>query len=239
MWCAMSEKPERSPSILVVDNHDCITQSMATVMRHEGFDVEIAPSGWAGLRLAAARAFDLVVVDLMLEDPRDRPLGRRFRASGHDAPVLYLAAKKEARCRVLEARAGVDSYLWRPFSMMGLVARIKTMLRSPVGEERRLRFADLVMNEDSREIWRADSPIHLSETEFSLLRLFLLNPRRVLSKHRIVDHAWHYDFAGSPDIVETYVFYLRKKLDALGPPLIHTIRHVGYVLRERQYPQGG
>ena len=230
---AVSMIPVRTSSILVVDNGAYVPQAMATVMRHEGFEVEIVRSGRAALKLATERAFDLVVLDLEFADLHDRALRRRIRASGHDAPVLYLAAKKDAHGRAPEARSGIDANLWKPFSMIELVVRIRSILRRRAGEELRLRFADLVMNEESRQVWRADNPVHLSETEFGLLRLFLLKPRQVLSKHRIVDYAWPYDFSGSPDIVETYVFYLRKKLDPFGPSLIHTIRHVGYILRER------
>ena len=229
---AVSTRPVRTPRILVVDNHAYVPQAMASVMRHEGFEVEIVRSGRAALKLVTERAFDLVVLDLAVADLHDRSLRRRIRASGHDAPVLYLAATMDSHGRASEARAGIDDYLWRPFSMIELVVRIRSLLRRRAGEELRLHFADLVMNEESREVWRADNPVHLSETEFGLLRLFLLKPRQVLSKHRIVDYAWHYDFSGSPDIVETYVFYLRKKLDPFGPSLIHTIRHVGYILRE-------
>jgi two-component system OmpR family response regulator len=229
----VSMRAVRTSSILVVDNHAYVPQAMATVMRHEGFEVEIVRSGRAALKSATERAFDLVVLDLVFADFYDRVLRRRIRASGHDAPVLYLVAKKDAHGRAPAARAGIDDYLWRPFSMIELIIRIRSIIRRRAGEELRLRFADVVMNDESREVWRAENPVHLSETEFSLLRLFLLKPRQVLSKHRIVDYAWHYDFSGSPDIVETYVFYLRKKLDPFGPSLIHTIRHVGYILRER------
>jgi two-component system OmpR family response regulator len=231
--CAEPTSPVIPASILVVDNHASLPQTMATVLRYEGFEVDIVRSDGAALQLVTERAFDLVVLDLVVADLNDRALRRRFRASEHDPPVLYLTAKKGAHGRTPEERAGMDDYLWRPFSMTELVVRIGSILRRCAGEELKLRFADLVMSEESREVWRNDNPVHLSHTEFGLLRLFLLKPRQVLSKHRIVDYAWHYDFSGSPDIVETYVFYLRKKLDPFGPSLIHTIRHVGYVLREQ------
>jgi two-component system OmpR family response regulator len=131
---------------------------------------------------------------------------------------------------------GGDDYVSKPFSLIEIVARTKAILRRrhPPGDDRRLQFADLVMDEESHEVWRAGVPVNLTATEFNLLRLFLLNPRHVLSKDQIIDHVWHYDFGGNQNIVETYVRYLRKKLNALGPPIIHTIRLVGYVMREGQ-----
>jgi len=230
--CAVSRKPVGSQSILVVDNHDSIAESMASVMRYEGYTVRVARSGQAGLNLANEMAFDLVVADVALADLHGRGLARRLHANGADIPFLYLASKDEVRGSVAEVKINVDNYLLRPFSMMELIARIRVMFPRRGGDDFRIRFADLIINEHSHEVWRADRLVHLSETEFDLLLLFLLHPRQVLSKDRIVDHAWRYNFAGSRSIVETYVFYLRKKLDAHGPPLIHTIRHVGYIMRE-------
>jgi two-component system OmpR family response regulator len=151
-------------------------------------------------------------------------------------PVLFLTAKSEVEDRIAGLTIGGDDYVAKPFSLMEVVARAKAILRrrSPTEEDRRLRFADLVMDEESHEVFRAGTPVRLTATEFNLLRIFLLNPRHVLSKDQIIDHVWHYDFGGNQNIVETYVRYLRKKLDALGPPLIHTIRLVGYVLREER-----
>ncbi len=220
--------------ILVVDDEASIVDSVATVLRYEGFDVDVASSGRAALQMAQETAFDLVVLDVMLPDLDGLEVTRRIRADGLDIPVLFLTAKSEVEDRVAGLTVGGDDYVSKPFSLIEIIARVKAILRrrQPADDDRRLRFADIVMDEDSHEVWRSGSPVRLTATEFNLLRLFLLNPRRVLSKDQIIDHVWHYDFGGNQNIVETYVRYLRKKLDAFGPPLIHTIRLVGYVMRE-------
>jgi two-component system OmpR family response regulator len=170
----------------------------------------------------------------MLPDLDGLEVTRRIRADGLDVPILFLTAKSEVHDRVAGLTVGGDDYVAKPFSLVEIVARTKAILRrrQRADDDRTLRFADLVMDEESHEVTRAGKPIRLTATEFNLLRLFLLNPRHVLSKDQIIDHVWHYDFGGNQNIVETYVRYLRKKLDAHGPPLIHTIRLVGYVLRE-------
>ena len=220
--------------ILVVDDEASIVDSVATVLRYEGFDVDVASSGRAALQMAQETAFDLVVLDVMLPDLDGLEVTRRIRADGLDIPVLFLTAKSEVEDRVAGLTVGGDDYVSKPFSLIEIIARVKAILRrrQPADDDRRLRFADIVMDEDSHEVWRSGSAVRLTATEFNLLRLFLLNPRRVLSKDQIIDHVWHYDFGGNQNIVETYVRYLRKKLDAFGPPLIHTIRLVGYVMRE-------
>jgi two-component system OmpR family response regulator len=220
--------------ILVVDDEASIVDSVATVLRYEGFEVEVASSGRAALQKAQDSSFDLVVLDVMLPDLDGLEVTRRIRADGIDVPVLFLTAKSDVEDRVAGLTVGGDDYVSKPFSLIEVVARTKAILRrrQPADDDRRLRFADLVMDEESHELWRAGHPVRLTATEFNLLRLFLLNPRHVLSKDQIIDHVWHYDFGGNQNIVETYVRYLRKKLDAFGPPLIHTIRLVGYVLRE-------
>ncbi len=220
--------------ILVVDDEESIVDSVSTVLRYEGFEVETARSGRAGLAKAQGEAFDLLVLDVMLPDLDGFEVTRRLRADGIDTPVLFLTAKNEPADMVAGLALGGDDYVAKPFSLAVLVARARAILRRarPEATETRLRFADLEMDEESHEVWRGGVPIQLTATEFNVLRLFLLNPRRVLSKDQIIDHVWHYDFGGNQNIVETYVRYLRRKLDALGPPLIHTIRLVGYVLRE-------
>ena len=158
---------------------------------------------------------------------------RRLRADGVDVRCC-LTARSEVEDLVAGLAVGGDDYVSKPFSLAKIVARAKALVRRRQGDERdrRLRFADLVMDEGTREVSRGGQPFKLTATEFSLLRLFLLNPRLVLSKEQIIDHVWHYDFGGNANIVETYVRYLRRKLDAHGPLLIHTIRLVGYVMRE-------
>jgi two-component system OmpR family response regulator len=230
----MSRGPGSSGRILVVDDEPSIVDSVATVLRYEGFEVDVAQSGRIALQKAQEGPFDLIILDVMLPDLDGLEVTRRIRLDGLDVPVLFLTAKSEVEDRVAGLSIGGDDYVSKPFSLMEIVARTKAILRrrQTPDQDRRLQFADLVMDEESHEVWRAGNPVHLTATEFNLLRIFLLNPRHVLSKDQIIDHVWHYDFGGNQNIVETYVRYLRKKLDAFGPPLIHTIRLVGYVLRE-------
>ncbi|MGB9112535.1 MAG: response regulator transcription factor [Acidimicrobiales bacterium] len=229
-------KSERLGRVLVVDDEVSIVDSVATVLRYEGFDVDVAKTGRAALAKAQADRYDLVVLDVMLPDLDGLEVTRRLRQDGVDIPVLFLTAKADVEDRVAGLSIGGDDYVTKPFSLIEIVARAKAILRrhKPGDTNPMLRFSDLEMDEESHEVWRGRKPVHLTATEFNLLRLFLLNPRRVLSKDQIIDHVWHYDFGGNQNIVETYVRYLRKKLDALGPPLIHTIRLVGYVMREQE-----
>jgi two-component system OmpR family response regulator len=220
--------------ILVVDDEESIVDSVSTVLRYEGFDVDVAFSGRLALSKIQEGSYDLIVLDVMLPDMDGFSLTKRIRADGFDVPVLFLTAKGDVNDRVEGLNAGGDDYVAKPFSLAEIVARVRAILRrrQSVGNVTRLCFSDIEMDEESHEVWRAGTLIRLTATEFNLLRVFLLNPRRVLSKDQIIDHVWHYDFDGNQNIVETYVRYLRKKLDALGPPLIHTIRLVGYVMRE-------
>ncbi len=223
-----------TPRILVVDDEPSIVDAVSTVLRYEGFEVVQASSGRSALARLQAGGIDLAILDVMLPDLDGFEVVRRIRNDHIAIPVLLLTARGEAEDQVEGLGVGADDYVAKPFSLAVLVARTKALLRrsGTVAADERLRFGDVVMDEESHEVWRASQPIQLTATEFKLLRLFLLNPRRVLSKEQIIDHVWHYDFGGNQNIVETYVRYLRKKLDALGPPLIHTIRLVGYVLRE-------
>jgi len=220
--------------ILVVDDEPSIVDSVSTVLRYEGFEVETADSGRVALQKAQDSRFDLIVLDVMLPGLDGLEVTRRIRSDGLDVPILFLTARSDVDDRVAGLTVGGDDYVSKPFSLAEIVARTKAILRrgQPPADDRRLRFSDLIMDEESHEVWRSSICVHLTATEFNLLRLLLLNPRRVLSKDQIIDHVWHYDFGGNQNIVETYIGYLRKKLDALGPPLIHTIRLVGYVLRE-------
>ena len=231
----MADAPTVTARILVVDDEASIVDSVTTVLRYEGYEVDVAHSGRDALQKAQSNPFDLIVLDVMLPDLDGLEVTRRIRADGLDVPILFLTAKSEVDDRVAGLTVGGDDYVAKPFSLVEIVARTKAILRrrQPVDDDRSLWFADLVMDEESHEVTRAGKPIRLTATEFNLLRLFLLNPRHVLSKDQIIDHVWHYDFGGNQNIVETYVRYLRKKLDAQGPPLIHTIRLVGYVLREQ------
>jgi len=227
-------EPVPSTRILVVDDEPSIVDSVATVLRYEGFEVDVAYSGRTAVEMVSVGSFDLIVLDVMLPDLDGLEVTRRIRADGLDVPILFLTARSEVEDRIAGLTIGGDDYVAKPFSLMEIVARIRAILRRrlPSEADNRLRFADLVMDEESHEVWRGDHAIKLTATEFNVLRLFLLNPRRVLSKNQIIDHVWNYDFGGNLNIVETYVRYVRNKIDVYGPPLIHTIRLVGYVLRE-------
>ncbi len=218
----------------MVDDEPSIVDAVATVLRYEGFEVEEASTGRAGLAKCQEQSFDAVILDVMLPDLDGFEITRRLRADGIAVPVLFLTARNEVEDLVAGLGLGGDDYVSKPFSLAEIVARTKALVRRRQGDEqdRRLKFADVVMDEGTHEVTRGGQPVKLTATEFSLLRLFLLNPRLVLSKEQIIDHVWHYDFGGNANIVETYVRYLRRKLDAHGPPLIHTIRLVGYVMRE-------
>jgi two-component system OmpR family response regulator len=221
--------------ILVVDDEPSIVDAVATSLRYEGFDVEEAGTGRAALAAAQERTPDLIVLDFMLPDLDGLEVTRRLRQDGIKVPILFLTARDAVEDKIAGLTIGADDYVTKPFSLAEVVARVRAILRRAGADtdgDGRLRFADVEMDEESHEVWRSGNPISLTATEFSLLRFFLLNPRRVLSKTQILDHVWHYDFGGDPNVVETYVSYLRKKLDAHGPPLIQTIRLVGYALRE-------
>jgi two-component system OmpR family response regulator len=224
--------------VLVVDDEASIVDAVATALRYEGFEVREAATGRAALAAAQENPPDLVVLDIMLPDLDGIEVTRRLRADGIRVPVLFLTARDSVEDKVAGLTVGGDDYVTKPFSLAEIVARTHAILRRTTGNRAdsngKLSFSDVVLDEDTHEVWRGNQPIRLTATEFNLLRFFLLNPRRVLSKSQILDHVWHYDFGGDANVVETYVSYLRKKLDQFGPPLIQTIRLVGYTLREVQ-----
>ncbi|HZU73788.1 MAG TPA: response regulator transcription factor [Acidimicrobiales bacterium] len=225
---------EASPTkVLVVDDEQYIRDLVGTSLRYEGFEVAEAANGRSALALVDKFRPDAVVLDIMLPDLDGIEVTRRLRSDGIRVPVLFLTAKDATEDKVVGLTVGGDDYVTKPFSLEELVARLRAVLRrtKPERESSQLRFADVVMDEDTHEVWRGETPVQLTATEFNLLRYFLLNPRRVLSKTQILEHVWQYDFDGDPNVLETYVSYLRKKLDPLGPPLIHTVRRVGYSLR--------
>jgi two-component system, OmpR family, response regulator len=218
--------------ILVVDDEPSIVDAVATALRYEGFDVEEAVTGRDALAAVARREPDLIVLDWMLPDLDGIEVGRRLRDRGFKSAVLFLTAKDATENKVEALRAGGDDYVTKPFSLAEVVARVQAILRRTAGALPGdvLRFGDLTLDEQRHEVFRADTRVELTGTEFNLLRYFMLNPRRVLSKGQILQNVWRYDFGGNSNVVETYVSYLRKKLDALGPPLIKTVRQVGYML---------
>ncbi len=225
-----SEKPR----VLVVDDEPSITDAVGTALRYEGFEVREVSTGRAALAETDEFRPDLIVLDIMLPDLDGLDVTRRLRRDGNRTPVLFLTARDATEDKIMGLTVGADDYVTKPFSLGEIIARVRAILRRVGLDEKDdglLRFADVVMDEESHEVWRAGTSVHLTATEFALLRYFLQNPRRVLSKAQILDHVWQYDFEGDSNVVETFVSYLRKKLDRLGPPLIHTIRRVGYSLR--------
>jgi two-component system, OmpR family, response regulator len=225
--------------VLVVDDEPSIVDAVGTALRYEGFEVEEALNGRDALSLVQRFDPDLIVLDWMLPDIEGIEVGRRLRARGFKTAILFLTAKDAVENKVEALRAGGDDYVTKPFSLAEVVARTHAILRRTAGDLPGdvLRFADLTLDEERHEVFRGGTPISLTATEFSLLRYFLLNPRRVLSKGQILQNVWRYDFGGNSNVVETYVSYLRRKLDAAGPPLIRTVRQAGYMLEaEREEP---
>jgi two-component system OmpR family response regulator len=223
--------------VLVVDDEESLTDLIGMALRYERFDVAVAHTGHQAL--ASVRAFhpDLIVLDVMLPDIDGFEVARRLTGEAPSTPVLFLTARDTTEDKVRGLTLGGDDYMTKPFSLEELVARIRAVLRRTrrAGDRpARLAFADLEMNEDTYEVRRNGTPVPLTATEYKLLRYFMLNPRRVLSKAQILDRVWNYDFGGDANVVEIYISYLRKKLDPLGPPLIHTVRGFGYCLRETQ-----
>ena len=220
--------------VLVVDDESNITDLVAMALRYEGFDVAVAASGRAALEAARSTLPHLIVLDVMLPDLDGFQVAKQLAASGHRVPILFLTARDATEDKVRGLTIGGDDYVTKPFSLEELVARVYVILRRVgVGakDQTRVEFTDLVMDLDTQEVWRGDRLIELTATEFRLLRYLMLNPRRVLTRAQILDHVWDYDFGGDARVLETYVSYLRKKIDFVEPHLIHTIRGMGYSLR--------
>lgn len=230
----MDEAQQRT-RILVVDDETSITDLVGMALRYEGFDPDIAHNGVQALSKAQSFRPSLIVLDVMLPDIDGFEVARRLRAERSSVPVLFLTARDASSDKVRGLTIGGDDYVTKPFSVEELVARIRAILRRSEGARARessvLAFADLELDEDTHEVLRGGRPVDLTPTEFKLLHYLMLNPRRVLSKSQIMDRVWAYDFGGRANVVETYISYLRKKVDAEGIPLIHTIRGVGYSLR--------
>ena len=223
------------PRVLVVDDEPSIVDALATCLRYEGFEVDEAATGRDALALAQDDPPDLVILDVMLPGLDGLEVTRRLRADGVNVPILFVTARDTLADKLAGLTIGGDDYVTKPFALTEVIARVQTILRR-VGinpdDDGVLRFADLELDESAHEVRRGGVDVKFTATEFSLLRYFMLNPRHVLSKSQILDYVWHYDFGGEANVVETYVSYLRRKLEKHGPPLIHTVRLVGYVLRE-------
>ncbi|MCK8673318.1 response regulator transcription factor [Rhodococcus sp. HM1] len=223
--------------ILIVDDEPNIVELLAVSLKFQGFEVATASNGTEGLDRARSFRPDAVILDVMMPGMDGFGMLRRLRADGIDAPVLFLTAKDSVEDKVSGLTLGADDYVTKPFSLEEVIARVRTILRraGKVSEEdrsSRITFADIELDDETHEVWKAGQPVSLSPTEFTLLRYFMINAGTVLSKPRILDHVWNYDFGGEMGVVESYVSYLRRKIDTGDRPLIHTLRGVGYVMRE-------
>lgn len=232
----MDAKLPESPNarVLVVDDEQNITELLAMAFRYEGFDVEEAASGGEALERVSANPPSLIVFDVMMPGMEGFEVVKKLREQGRSTPVLFLTAKDTTKDAVEGLTLGADDYVTKPFSLEEVIARARAVLRrtSDLADEgRRLVVADLVMDDDTREVWRAEEQVELTDTEYRLLRYLLAKPRRVLTRQQILQHVWNYDFGGDGRVLETCVSYLRKKVDQAEPPLIHTVRGVGYTLR--------
>ena len=232
---AIQTQPKQSEAkLLVVEDDANILELLSASLRFAGFDVSTATTGSAAVSAAKNSTPDLVVLDVMLPDLDGFEVIRLMREGGQRTPVVFLTARDGTEDKIRGLTLGGDDYVTKPFSLEELTARIRAVLRrTTAGDEEpsRLVFADLELDEETHEVYRAGQRVQLSPTEFKLLRYLMLNPRRVLTRAQLLEHVWDYDFNGDARVLETYVSYLRKKLDVHGPSLIHTVRGVGYALR--------
>lgn len=223
--------------VLIVDDEPNIVDLLAVSLKFQGFEVHTAGSGPAALDRAREIRPDAVILDVMMPGMDGFGVLRRLRADGIDAPALFLTARDSVQDKVTGLTLGADDYVTKPFSLEEVVARLRVILRRTgkgIAEVRntRLKFADIELDEETHEVWKAGESVALSPTEFTLLRYFVINAGTVLSKPKILDHVWRYDFGGDVNVVESYVSYLRRKIDTGEKRLLHTLRGVGYVLRE-------
>ena len=224
--------PDSDARVLVVDDEPNITDLVALALRYEGFSVEKAGSGRAALSAVQKFKPDLVILDVMLPDLSGLDVMKRLTSEGRKVPVIFLTARDSTEDKVHGLTIGGDDYVTKPFSIEELVARVRVVLRRNGGStSSRLVLADLELDEDAHEVRRQGEPIDLTPTEYRLLRYLLVNAGRVLSRTQILDHVWDYDFDGDASVLETYISYLRRKVDKYSPPLIQTVRGVGYVMR--------
>jgi two-component system OmpR family response regulator len=220
--------------VLVVDDEPNLAEVVTMALRFQGFTVETAGTGREALAAVAKFKPHLMVLDVMLPDMEGFEVAKRLGAQRAGVPIIFLTARDATEDKVRGLSGGGDDYMTKPFSLEELVARIRTILRrtgQATPESSRLVFEDLELDEESREVTRGGAPIELTATEYRLLRYLMLNPRRVMTRAQILDHVWDYDFGGDGRVLETYISYLRKKLDAHGKGLIRTVRGVGYALQ--------
>ncbi|MFD6277313.1 response regulator transcription factor [Streptomyces sp. NPDC060209] len=229
-------RPDRNPvRVLVVDDEAPLAELLSMALRYEGWEVRSAGDGAGAVRTARDFRPDAVILDVMLPDMDGLAVLGRLRREISDVPVLFLTARDAVEDRIAGLTAGGDDYVTKPFSLEEVVARLRGLIRrsgtASVRSESTLVVGDLVLDEDSHEVSRGDDSIHLTATEFELLRFLMRNPRRVLSKAQILDRVWNYDFGGQANVVELYISYLRKKIDAGRTPMIHTRRGAGYLIK--------
>ncbi|MGH4034672.1 response regulator transcription factor [Actinomycetota bacterium Odt1-20B] len=229
-------RPDGSPvRVLVVDDEESLTELLSMALRYEGWQIRSAGDGAGAVRAARSFRPDAVVLDMMLPDMDGLSVLGRVRRELPDVPVLFLTAKDAVEDRIAGLTAGGDDYVTKPFSLEEVVARLRGLIRRAGAADRTsesvLAVGDLTLDEDSHEVTRGGDSIHLTATEFELLRYLMRNPRRVLSKAQILDRVWSYDFGGQANVVELYISYLRRKIDAGREPMIHTRRGAGYLLK--------
>jgi two-component system, OmpR family, response regulator len=230
----VTAEPAVSPRVLVVDDEPNIVDVVSMALRFQSFEVETAATGAEALAAVERFRPQLMVLDVMLPDMDGFEVAERLGAQRGHVPIIFLTARDATEDKLRGLTSGGDDYVTKPFSLEELIARIRVILRRTghaADASSVLRFEDLELDEDTREVTRGGRPVELTATEYRLLRFFLLHPRNVLSRAQLLDNVWQYDFGGDGRVLETYVSYLRKKLDAHGPPLIHTVRGVGYALR--------
>jgi two-component system OmpR family response regulator len=225
--------PASGTRVLVVDDEPAIAEVITMALRSHGFDTETAGTGRDALAASTSFSPDIIVLDVMLPDMEGFEVARRLGARSSRVPILFLTARDDTADKVRGLTVGGDDYMTKPFSLEEMLARVHSVLRrSGKGQQDHvLSFADLELDEEQHQVRRNGHVIDLTATEYRLLRYFMINPRRALSRYQILEHVWEYDFDGDARVLETYISYLRKKLDAHGPSLIHTIRSVGYTLR--------
>jgi two-component system, OmpR family, response regulator len=237
MTAATSTETKPEARVLVVDDEANIVELLSVSLKFQGFEVYTATNGAQALDRARDARPDAVILDVMMPGMDGFGVLRRLRADGIDAPALFLTARDSLQDKIAGLTLGGDDYVTKPFSLEEVVARLRVILRraGKGGAEprsARLTFADIELDEETHEVWKAGEPVSLSPTEFTLLRYFVINAGTVLSKPKILDHVWRYDFGGDVNVVESYVSYLRRKIDTGEKRLLHTLRGVGYVLRE-------
>jgi two-component system OmpR family response regulator len=224
---------EPTVRVLVVDDEENISYLVASAMRLEGFATTVAATGREAIAAVEDSRPDLIILDVMLPDLDGFEVLRRLREAGRREPVIFLTAKDATEDRVRGLTVGGDDYVVKPFAIEELLARVQAVLRrtGQLTGDAVLRYADLELDDDAHRVTRGERPIQLSPTEYKLLRYLLANAERVMSRAQILDHVWEYDFGGESSVVETFISYLRRKIDSDGPALIQTVRGVGYTIR--------